>query len=70
MTKHCAYCNRPIHGDAIPISDGAGSGVHIPAYWHADPAKCGPRVGSTSPLDTPPSPLERHIARTLRPRSS
>ncbi|MFD7325005.1 hypothetical protein ACFV9D_28605 [Streptomyces sp. NPDC059875] len=69
MAKHCAYCDRPIHGEALPISDGAASGVHIPAYWHADPAECGPMVASTSPLDTLSSPVERHIARAMQHHS-
>jgi len=70
MPKRCAYCHLPIHGASLPIGDDAGSGAHIPAYWHANPAECGPKASSTAPLDTLRSPLELHVTRALRARSS
>lgn len=67
--KPCAYCGDPIKGAAKPVGDDAGSGAHPTAYWHADPAECGPRQ---APLPGPdePTPLQLHLARTglsLRP---
>ncbi|MET9953491.1 hypothetical protein ABZ135_18340 [Streptomyces sp. NPDC006339] len=68
-TVQCAYCGNPIEGAAEPVGDDAASGAHATAYWHADPAECGPRQ---APLPGPdePSPLQLHLARAghrLRP---
>ncbi|WP_017239513.1 hypothetical protein [Streptomyces sp. SS] len=49
--KHCAYCEKPILGTAVPVADDAGTGAHAPAYWHANKGECGPRVLRTSPRD-------------------
>ncbi|MEU2115209.1 hypothetical protein ABZ567_06050 [Streptomyces sp. NPDC016459] len=49
--KHCAYCEQPILGTAVPVADDAGTGAHAPAYWHANKGECGPRVLRTSPRD-------------------
>ncbi|MFE7804033.1 hypothetical protein ACFU51_05065 [Streptomyces sp. NPDC057430] len=68
--KVCSWCDQPIHGEAEQLGDDAASGVHPPAYWHADRAECGRRVPRTSPLDGAASPLQRHLGRALRPRSS
>ncbi|MFC8491763.1 hypothetical protein ACFUJU_13370 [Streptomyces sp. NPDC057235] len=63
----CSYCDQPILGKATPIADDAATGAHPPAYWHADRAECGKRARRPS-LPDGPSPLQRYLARTARPR--
>ncbi|RSS36735.1 hypothetical protein [Streptomyces sp. WAC08241] len=49
--KRCSYCGQPITGQAKPIPDGAATGAHAPAYWHADPGECGPREERPTGMD-------------------
>ncbi|MFG2747253.1 hypothetical protein ACGFY0_45385, partial [Streptomyces chartreusis] len=62
----------PIEGEARPVPDYSDRGAHPPAWWHDDLRECGRRVPRTSALDDTqlPSPLQRHLARARRPRSS
>lgn len=67
--KVCSWCDQPIHGKAVQLGDDAGSGVHLPAYWHADRAECGPRRRLLpGPDDGILSPLQSQLRRVAVPR--
>lgn len=71
--KYCSYCDRPIEGDATAIDDDSDSRSHVPVYWHADPAECGPRVQPlpgpepTSPYAPVTDAMRNWYARQPRP---
>lgn len=67
--KRCGYCGNLIVGQARALDDDAASGAHAPAYWHASPGDCGPRMPRVTTMDDQRnSPLQRHLTKTRSPR--
>ncbi|MFF3843477.1 hypothetical protein [Streptomyces sp. NPDC001930] len=59
--KSCAYCKRPIVGEALPIAPESASGARPTAYWHKDTADC---VKADEAATGEASPLRRLLSRS------